>query len=414
MDDSLAGLRNGLADFLVREGCITSASVEAAFRAVPRHLFLPDVPPEEVYRDEAIVTKRQDGVPVSSSSQPAIMAIMLEQLDVEPGQRVLEIGAGTGYNAALLAHLAGAAGHVVSVDIDQDIVDAARAHLDAAGFGRVEVVRGDGGLGYPAAAPYDRIILTVGAWDIAPAWQEQLRPGGRLVLPLSVGGVQLSVAFAHAGNHLASLSVRECGFMRLRGAFAGPERVIALGPEPGLLLATDSPDTVDTEAVYRLLAGPGRELSTGVRVTPREVFGGLGLWLALHTPGFCSLMALGPAAGRGMVPCLFHMSGECSTRGVFDGEALCLLMRPPGASLDEPTAGEAAPFELYVRAHGPDDALAARVTGHITAWDRAGRPGAPGLRLRAYPHDTIYQPAAGETVVPKQWTRLVIGSPTTS
>src|SRR5512146_3300442 len=108
--------------------------VEAAFRAVPRHLFLPDLTPEEAYRDEAIPTKRlQTGQIVSSSSQPSIMAIMLEQLALEPGQRVLEIGAGTGYNAALIAHLVGETGHVVSLDIDQDIVDAAWLHLAATG-----------------------------------------------------------------------------------------------------------------------------------------------------------------------------------------------------------------------------------------------------------------------------------------
>ena len=80
-------------------------------------------PREEVYRDQAIVTKRVDGVSVSSSSQPAIMAVMLEQLAVQPGQRVLEIGAGTGYNAALLAHLVGPTGQVITVDIDAGIVE---------------------------------------------------------------------------------------------------------------------------------------------------------------------------------------------------------------------------------------------------------------------------------------------------
>src|SRR3984893_11957908 len=132
-----------LIDELAAAGAVRSPTVEAALRAVPRHLFLPDVPLEEVYRDQAIVTKRVDGIRVSSSSQPAIMAIMLEQLDVRPGQRVLEIGAGTGYNAALLAHLVGPTGRVVTVDIDDDIVAAARQHLDAAGCERVQVVCGD-------------------------------------------------------------------------------------------------------------------------------------------------------------------------------------------------------------------------------------------------------------------------------
>jgi len=109
---------DALVEQLKREGCITSAPVEAAFRAVRRHLFLPGTPLDQVYRDEAIPTKRERGVPISSSSQPAIMAVMLEQLGLRPGQRVLEVGAGTGYNAALMSHIVGAGGRVVTVDID--------------------------------------------------------------------------------------------------------------------------------------------------------------------------------------------------------------------------------------------------------------------------------------------------------
>src|SRR5438132_1369508 len=129
-------LHRALVDALVRRRAITDSRVEAAFRAVPRHLFLPRVPLEEVYRDQAIPTKTIDGEAVSSSSQPEIMATMLEQLGLEPGLRVLEIGAGTGYNAALMAHVVGETGTLTSMDIDDDIVDGARAHLDAAGQDR--------------------------------------------------------------------------------------------------------------------------------------------------------------------------------------------------------------------------------------------------------------------------------------
>src|SRR5262245_20506986 len=112
-----------------------------------------------------------NGEVVSSSSQPEIMAIMLEQLDVRPGHRVLEIGAGTGYNAALLAHLVGGTGRVTAVDIDGDIVAAARVHLAAAGISGGQLVCADGWACVPEDGPYDRIVLTVGAHDISPAWR---------------------------------------------------------------------------------------------------------------------------------------------------------------------------------------------------------------------------------------------------
>src|SRR5262245_57665292 len=118
------GLMRDLLEVVRRRGGATRESVADALLAVPRHLFVPGAALSEAYRDDATVTKRdRDGVPVSSSSQPTIMAIMLDQLEVAPGHRVLEIGAGTGYNAALLAHLVGPAGAVVSVDIDAGVVD---------------------------------------------------------------------------------------------------------------------------------------------------------------------------------------------------------------------------------------------------------------------------------------------------
>src|SRR5438445_2890424 len=136
-------LHQALVDQLRQAGCIRSTHVEAAFRAVPRHPFLPGVPLDLVYRDEAIPIKELDGATVSSSSQPAIMAVMLEQLEIQPGHRVLEIGAGTGYNAALMAHIVGDTGQVVTVDLDDDLVVSAREHLEAAGFSHVQVVCGD-------------------------------------------------------------------------------------------------------------------------------------------------------------------------------------------------------------------------------------------------------------------------------
>src|SRR4051794_6583807 len=208
-----------MVDKLKIDGSIRTTAIEGAFRAVPRHVFLPTASPREVYRDTVIATKVVDGRFVSSSSQPSLMAEMLEQLGVAPGQRVLEIGTGTGYNAALLAHAVGESGRVTTIDLDEDTVAAARQHLSDLGLDRVQVVCADGNHGFAPNGPYDRVILTVGATDIAPAWHEQLAADGRLVLPLTlVGSFMRVVALERRGEHgeyLESISTANCSFMML-------------------------------------------------------------------------------------------------------------------------------------------------------------------------------------------------------
>jgi protein-L-isoaspartate(D-aspartate) O-methyltransferase len=410
-DQDISSLHETLVDRLKRIGCITSAPVETAFRVVPRHLFLPSVAPEQAYRDEAIPTKYLDEQAISSSSQPAIMAIMLEQLDLKPGQHVLEIGAGTGYNAALMAQLVGPTGQVVAIDIDEDIVESACAHLAAAGIERVQVVCGDGGYGWVEGAPYDRVILTVGTWDITPAWLEQLKPGGRILLPLSLAGPQVSVAFERADGHLASVSIQDCGFMRLRGAFAVPEETsLKLGPEPGLHISFMRERECDAEAIYRLLTSPARDRATGVVARPDEVWGGLSLWLATREPALCNLNAEGELASSGIVPYLFGWHGHrtvCATSGLLDESSLAVLMQSHG-QLPAPDTPPDPVFELCVRTYGSSDACAQRLIDQIVAWDAAGRPATSRLHIRAYPRDSDYEPSSAEVVIPKRWTRLVL------
>lgn len=118
-------------------------------RTVPRHVFVPEAPLEDAYANAPVHIKYDTvGTSISCASQPSIVALMLDQLDVQPGQRVLELGAGTGYNAGLLAHLVGENGHVTTLDVDDDLVEGARAHLAAAGITNVEAVTRDGALGY--------------------------------------------------------------------------------------------------------------------------------------------------------------------------------------------------------------------------------------------------------------------------
>lgn len=405
MDGVRAGwqdLRDQLVEGLELAGHVSGGRVAAAFRSVPRHVFLPGIEPQRAYQDEAFPIKYdQGGLPISSSSQPAIMARMLEQLDVQPGQRVLEIGTGTGYNAALLAHLVGDAGAVVSIDIDADLVADGRERLAACGASRVTVGCGDGSEGWPEHAPYDRIISTVGAWDIAPAWMAQLAPHGRLVVPLDLQGPQRSIAFQPIDNHLESVSLVRCGFMRIRGALAGPEVIHQLGPEPGLFLGMAQQRPIDTDALYAALAQPGVDVPSGVNVTPSQALDGLDLWLALHEPAIAGLSAFGAALTRELVPTLFERSGLVGTTALVGTGALAALVR-----LDE---GEHS-FELGVRPLGNDGHwLARNLVGHIQAWSTQGRPGTAGLRVTVHPRgadDTAI--ADANNIIEKRHTRLAL------
>ena len=393
MTDELARMRERLATRVVAANRIGSERVAAALHDVPRHLFLPGQRPEAAYRDDASVTKRDEsGQPISSSSQPAIMAIMLDQLDLAPGQRVLEIGAGTGYNAALISHIVGPSGQVTSVDIDPELVATAGEHLAAAGFGEVTVACADGAEGFPQRAPYDRLIATVGVSDLAPAWFGQAGPQARIVVPLDVRGTQVSVAFERAdpavpGQPWTSRSLAPCGFMRMRGSLAGPERVVVLAP--GLFLLLPDGGGVDIDGT--VLAGPAVRHPTGVRAGSAQVLWGLGLWLAAREPRSCRLNEERPSgrrvpAGGSRAPGVrlagapLRGPGWRSTLGISDGEG-GLAVLTSAANSDR-----SGLLTLDAMGFGPHAArLAADLTAHVQAWGKAGRPGIAGLHIDAYP-----------------------------
>ena len=420
-DENNDTLRQALVDRLKNQSVISTPRVEEAFRAVPRHMFVPEVDSATAYSDTHIVTRRQDDLPISSCSQPSITAIMLEMLDLQPGQRVLEIGAGTGYAAALMAHLVGETGQVVTLDLDEDIVNDAHAHLKAAGVEHVRVICGDGVLGWEEAAPYDRVVLTVGASDIAPAWREQLRPGGRMVLPLQftpfrseIAAIpmppdQFLLALGLGDTCLESVDIRACYFMTLRGAsVAIPTGPIALGPVPGLTCI--AADTIDRDTAFRALNSTPQDEATGTPVSFAELWG-LRLWLALREPHFCELYAKGEAVRESNFPSLLRITDTFATMGLYESGTWSLL------SLEEDTTAakdQRRPFKLTVRRFGPERALAQRLQEQVTAWENAGHPFVwsaqgtmEGMRIRACPPETDYIPQAHEIPLKKRWTQFV-------
>ncbi|MGC0415695.1 methyltransferase domain-containing protein [Embleya sp. AB8] len=226
-----ARLRTTLVERLRLIGSVRTEAVAHAMSEVPRELFTPgSTSLTEAYRDRVVVLSVDErGLPDSTVSQPAMVALMLEQLAVRPGMRVLEIGTGSGYNAALLATLVGPTGEVVSIEVSAELAGAAARRLAGLGV-RVDVRAGDGWEGVADRAPFDRIEATVGVPDLPPAWVEQLAPDGVLVTPMWLRpGLELAIAWERAPDGtLTSVSVTRCGFLQLRGPHAGPGRTHAL------------------------------------------------------------------------------------------------------------------------------------------------------------------------------------------
>jgi protein-L-isoaspartate(D-aspartate) O-methyltransferase len=403
-DDGLREDRTRLAETL-RDSGRAGAVVEAAFLAVPRHLFLPKVEAREAYRDAAITVKSDaEGRPVSSSTQPGMMAIMLEQLGLAAGQRVLEIGTGTGYNAAVLARLVGDSGSVVTIDVEADLVEQARANLAAAGVSGVTVVWGDGADGVPAYAPYDRIMVTAGAWDLASQWLAQLNADGRIVLPLSVRGTQLSVVFECTGSGIwVSRSAQRCRFIRMTGASSGPEAVLPLGPRPGLFALVTDGHAPEADALYEALSGPATEISTGLLVAGIAELSDLDLWLTVTEPGLTKISFMGRRE-RPADEAPQRFAGLARLGGyarVDSGEfGVAALTSSPGATEREPGA-------VTITGYGAGGAaLASHLAARAAVWDGLGRPGADSLELSAYPAGTI-PPGTDATIIQRPNTTLV-------
>jgi protein-L-isoaspartate(D-aspartate) O-methyltransferase len=318
---------------------IEDARVLEAMDQVPRHAFVERfwrVPPSlepsggpelQEYRvtDEssdtvlaqvydasaAILIRRSDpGVPATSSiSAPVIVASMLSELQLEPGQRVLEIGTGSGYNAALLAHLLGDPALVTTVDIDPSLTTEAAERLRTLGYEGIEVRAGDGALGVPDRAPFDRIIATVGCVDLAPAWVTQLAPGGTMLVPLEHGAMHPRVLMWCDQSEtrpgpatLRGRFVGRSGFVRVQGIQAS--RIIWPNESPP---PTDPVTTPLPSAVAQVLDPSG--LDRGNPVAARAIWN-FAIYLAVRDRRASRIMTLSDESSRAWI-----RSGGLATHG---------------------------------------------------------------------------------------------------
>jgi protein-L-isoaspartate(D-aspartate) O-methyltransferase len=261
-----------------RDGAPLSGELARAFATVPRETFIGAgfqrrdggwVRPgdagflDTVYTDDVLVTKVDGKIPVSSSSQPSLMAIMLTALEVRPGLRVLEIGAGTGYNAALLSVLGV---RVTSVDVQADVAERARAALAQAGMVGVRVLLGDGYSGAPGEH-FDRVIVTVGVAGLSPRWLSQLDGTGPIVAPVEHAGTHPVLAVTGRPDGPVTASVLcPSGFM----SAAGPLSAAHPGSHP-------VPAAARTLVEFTPVAGP-RWRSPLTTLAYRDLWYAAGVW----------------------------------------------------------------------------------------------------------------------------------------
>ncbi|MGH9265955.1 MAG: protein-L-isoaspartate O-methyltransferase family protein [Acidimicrobiales bacterium] len=374
-------LRRRMVEGLQANGTLTDGRVREAFLAVPREHFLPATAEAEgleaVYVDRAVITRKDDrGAPTSSSSQPGIMAIMLERLELRPGHRVLEIGAGTGYNAALLATLVGGTGSVVSVDVQGDLATAAGRAVATAGYGsNVQVVQGDGREGWAAGAPYHRIVLTASTGTLQRPWLDQLAPEGLLQLPLHLEGpaVQAVVTLRKEGDRLRSTDVDDGAFMVLRDA-----QLRTVGPQGSGISVTEQVDGEHRSLAS--LAGDGlRRLTPGARRRLAEVM--------LQPPAARRRLRLGPESHPWLYLRLGRPQDAVMLSSFRSGQPRVSYGPVAAATTDGRSLAVLAPTEggraVTLESNG-DRRAAGALVALLDDWRAHGRPGLHDLLVEAH------------------------------
>lgn len=329
------------------------------FAEVPRHRFVGairdrggidlSVPLETtddrllsyLYSDHAVAVKVAGGRCVASTSQPSLMAMMMADVDLQPGMNVLEIGSGTGWNAALMGHVVAPGGFVVSIEYEPDLAAAAAANLARDGHRGVTVRHGDGAAGAPDLGPFDAIIVTVACPTVPSAWIDQLAPGGRLVTPLELPDRSSPMLVARRdGNRLRGRFVRWSWFVQMQGG-------VPPWPPP---LDPTAPGLAAVLGGAPVRRAPLPSLCRGERLEA-------GWWLLVHEPERFRVLGASRVDER-----------EIGRYAYWDGEGLGVLT------------------ETELHGHG-SPAMFELLRTRVEEWLCAGRPGAERFEVTVQPAD---------------------------
>jgi protein-L-isoaspartate(D-aspartate) O-methyltransferase len=369
-----------------------SEATAAAYLATPRHLFVGryrewgsrqwhDVTPDTLaghlaalYGNRPLILAGDDDDDLASTiSQPSFVLRQLDLLRLEPGHRVLELGAGSGWNAALMGHLVGPHGHVWTLEILPGLAATAAGALERLGRRNVTVVAADGGDGHAAAAPYDRAIFTAGAYDLPRAFHDQLVEGGLLLAVIkNAGGGDNLFLLRKTADHLASLDAMPCGFVQLRGRC----RIESLEPIP----VESLPGWAELPEVSRSpfwWGGKGKEGAVWRTL-------GIRSFLSITEPAFRAFKA--PRTERR--PREEHFFG---------------LWMPADGSL-------VLARDDALIAHG-NDLARQRLLFRIRQWVDLGMPAGASFTLRVYPRETRLTPGDGEWLVIREESQFLWSLP---
>ncbi len=205
--------RKNLVSHLKKHGYIKTALVEQAFLKIPREKFVPKSQIYQAYDDTPLQIGKGQTI-----SAPHMVAIMCEALDIRPGQRILEVGAGSGYHAAIVAQIVGSTGKIFSIERIESLADQARYNLKAAGIENVMVVVGDGSKGFAEFAPYDRIYITCAAPSLPSPLMNQIESGGKILVP--EGDMMCTLRlYEKRDSEFISQNLGGCVFVPLIGEF---------------------------------------------------------------------------------------------------------------------------------------------------------------------------------------------------